>query len=340
MIAPDEMKAFALDRAASLGLACAGVAPASASPHAQAYRQWIAAGRHASMTYMAQNVQQRCDVRVGWPWARSVLCVAAGYAPTDAGAPGPIARYARGRDYHRVLRRLCRSLADELIGLAPALQTHVCVDSAPVLERDLAAMAGLGWIGRNGCLIHPTFGSYLFLAEVLLSVELPPDAPMDPQCGSCRLCMDACPNSAIVRPGVVDAGRCNSWATVEHRGRLDGDVLDLRGHLFGCDVCQQVCPFNRAVDGGMPELSHPRPIAEVDVLTVLDWSAQAWDQATRGSSARRAKHEMFLRNAAIVAGQTGLSAARGPLRRLLRHEQAAVSSAAGWALDRLGDRRG
>ncbi len=331
----EALKTYAVQRALQLGFAAAGVARAGAAAHGEAFRRWLAAGRHASMAYMAAHVDQRCDVRAAWPWARSVLCLAASYAPREE-RPSLIARYARGRDYHRVLKARCRTLADELVERMPGLRTRICVDTAPILERDWAAQAGLGWIGKNACLIHPTRGSYLLLAEIVLSAEWPPDPPMTDRCGDCRACLDACPNGALVAPRELDARRCNSWATVEHCGGLDADAFDTGGFVFGCDLCQQVCPYNRDLPGGeMDDLVTPRAVATADVETILGFSPADWDVATRGSAARRAGWAQFLRNAALAAGRAHLRRGRDRLAALARHDDAAVRAAARWALERL-----
>ncbi|MFW6153927.1 MAG: tRNA epoxyqueuosine(34) reductase QueG [Planctomycetota bacterium] len=331
------LKPYAVERAPQLGFAAAGVARAGTAPHGEAFRRWLAARRQASMAYMAEHVDQRCDLRLAWPWARSVLCLAASYAPrAGADQTSPIARYARGRDYHRVLKARCRTLADELVERMPGLQTRICVDTAPLLERDWAAAAGLGWIGKNACLIHPTRGSYLLLAEIVLSAELPSDAPMADRCGDCRACLDACPNRALVAPRELDARRCNSWATVEHRGGLDADAFDTDGFVFGCDLCQQVCPYNRDLPAGeIDDLVTPRPPAAADIETILAWSPADWDAATRGSATRRAGYAPFLRNAALAVGRQRLAAARDRLETLARHDDRAVRAAARWALGRL-----
>ena len=335
MATPAQIKAHAVGRARQLGFVCAGVAPADRAPHGREYRSWLDAGHHASMQYMARNVEKRCDVRAAWPWARSVLCLAVSHAPRAGAGQSHVARYARGTDYHTVLKRLCRTLADELTDLVAGLRCRTCVDTAPLLERDLADRAGVGWIGKNGCLIHPTFGSYLVLAEIVLSIELPPDAPMARQCGQCRTCLDACPNGALIQPRLLDARRCNSWATIENRDQLATETLNLAGHVFGCDVCQQVCPFNKDVPSGLAELTEPKPVAEASLPTILAWSPDQWSAATGGSAVRRASWEMLLRNAAVAAALARQAAATQPLRRLVGHSSAIVAGAAKWALTRL-----
>lgn len=335
MESTETVKSWLLERATQLGFVAAGIAPAGPVESAPAYRYWLAAGRHGPMAYMARNVQPRCDVTALEPWARSVLCVAASYAPSPD-SDAPVARYARGRDYHKVLKQRLHRLADELARRVPGARTRACVDTAPLLERALAARAGLGWIGANTCLIHPRFGSYLLLGELLLSIELPPDAPIADRCGPCTRCRAACPTGAIVAPRVVDARRCISCATIEHRGPYPVDEARPQGQIVGCDVCQRVCPHNCDLPPGLDELTTPLPVATTEPLAVLRWTFDDWDAATRGSAARRAPYAMLLRNAAIAAGQAGLSAARADLDRLATHEDPAVATAARWALERLG----
>ncbi len=334
----DRIKALAVRRAKELGFVAAGVAAAGRAPHAEALEQWLAEGRHASMDYMARHVAKRCDVRVEWPWAKSVLCLASSYAVDEADSPpSALARYARARDYHKVLKRRCHQLADDLTQISPGFKARACVDTAPILERDWAAAAGIGWVGANGCLIHPEWGSYLLLAEIVVSIKLPADEPLADQCGDCRLCIDACPNGALTAPRMLDSRRCNSWATIENRGDLDGDAFDTRGSVFGCDLCQEACPHNRNVTGGVDrQLVARRPIAEVDPATILGWSQADWDAATRGSATRRASYEMFLRNAAVAVGRGEASAeVVEQLRRLAEHPAPIVRHASLWALGRL-----
>lgn len=334
----EQLKQDALRLAGELGFALAGVAPAADAVSAEtaaAFRRWLDAGHHADMGYMGEHVEQRLDVRVNLPWAASVLCLAAGYAEPPGATPAAVARYARGRDYHRVLKGRCRTLADALRQRAPGMRTRIFVDSAPVLERSLAARAGLGWIGKNTCLIHPRWGSWLLLAEIALSEPLPPDEPMAPQCGDCRACLDACPNGALVEPYVLDARRCNGWATVECRSSLDGDALDVDGCVFGCDVCQAVCPFNRQTPEGLATLTARRPPADADLLTILHWSAEEWDAATAGTAVRRATREMLLRNACLAVGRRGRRDALPRLVELASRAEPLVAQAARWALSRL-----
>jgi epoxyqueuosine reductase len=322
------------------GFARAGVAAAGPVHGESAFRQWLAAGRHGSMDYLARNVAKRFDPRRLFEGARSVLCLAVPYAPR-VGAPGRlVARYARGRNYHRVLKQRCHALMDRLRELEPTFAGRAFVDSAPIAERSLAVSAGLGSIGRNGCLIVPGLGSYGVLAEVVSNLPLTPDEPAgrdesEAVCRDCGACAEACPTGAIGPGGVVDARRCISYLTVEHRGPIDPALRERMGvRLFGCDACQQACPLNEGIPPGDAELIDERPVAQVDARDVLGWSEGDWDAATRGSTTRRATYEMWLRNAAVAAGNAGDASAALELRRLA-DGGGLPAGAARWALDKL-----
>ncbi len=332
-----ELKSLVLRLAGELGFVRAGVAAAAVSDRADRFGRFIDEGLHAGMTYLARDVSARCDPTRLLEGAASVICLAASYAPADD-PPSAIARYARGRDYHRLLRKRCRKLADALAQAAGGARTKVCVDTSPLLERDLAAAAGLGWIGRNGCLIDAECGSYLLLAEIVTDLPLAPDEPVANGCGPCRACIDACPTGAIRAGGLVDSRRCASYLTIEHRGEIPPEFAGGCGRwVLGCDACQEVCPYNRqkGLPSGDAELRGPSQLARTPAAAMLDWTADDWDQLTRGSAARRAKLAMFLRNAAIAAGAAGDRSALPALERLAGHESAAVAAAARWAIGEL-----
>jgi epoxyqueuosine reductase len=330
------LKALVARLSGELGFARVGIARAEESPRADRFRRFLARGYHGGMSYLARGVEARCDARSVLEGASGVICLAASYAPApDEQGSGAIARYARGRDYHRLLRRLCREMLARLRQVEPALRAKVCVDASPVLERDLAAAAGVGWIGRNGCLIAPGAGSYLVLAEIVTDLPLEPDAPIENRCGRCRACVEACPTGAIVEPGVVDSRRCLAYLTIEHRGRTPEEFRPaLGGRVFGCDACQEVCPFNRKAPAGEAGLRGPRPVARTPPAAMLEWTQADWDRFTRGSATRRAGYRMFLRNAAIAAGNAADVSARAALERLAGHPAAMVAQAARWGLDR------
>jgi len=214
----------------------------SADPVDDHASAWVAAGRHASMGYMARAPSERAQPRALMPEARTVVCVAAAYPPGDGRQP--IAAYACADDYHRTMKAALRSAVAALERDEPGLRARVCVDTAPLLERALAARAGLGWIGRNTMLMDGEHGPWLLLGEVLLDVALPPDAPVVDRCGTCTACLDACPTGALDGPHALDARRCLSYWTIEHRGPLPEAWAGALGHrAFGCDDCLVACPF-------------------------------------------------------------------------------------------------
>ncbi len=314
-----------------------GIAPAGPVPRGELFRRWLAGGCHASMAYMARNVEQRLRPDRFLPGARSVICLAVRYASTapPPAAGGVVARYARGRDYHRLLKRRCRELMDAVRRLAPDFQGRAAADSAPVAERSLAAAAGLGWIGRNGCLVVPGLGSYVLLAEIVCNLPLRVDSPLVSQCRDCRACLEACPTGAIIGESLIDARRCLSYLTIEHRGEIGETLRPLMGRrIFGCDTCQEACPHNRDIpaDSGQPA---PAPLGGASLAEILSWQREDWDAATRGSATRRADCDTLIRNAIIAAGNSGDAALVEPLRKLRRRELATLTD---WAIGRLGER--
>ncbi len=349
MVDPSEIKAMIVRLANESGFVRVGIAPADTPAGGERFGRFLALDYHGQMSWLAKEPQRRCDVRslLGEPDdGVCVICLAASYAPSgdDAGA-GHIARYARGRDYHRVLGKRCRKIVAELSdAVGGNFRARICVDTAPILERELAAAAGLGWIGRNGCLIDAKFGSYLLLAEIVVNLSLPVDGPVKNRCGSCRACLEACPSGAIQDDGMVDSRRCVSYLTIEHRQSIPESLRRPCGQrVFGCDICQEVCPYNRDVPAGdaeirgpdFGELSRAAALASATPAEIIRWEWSDWDRATRGSSARRAKYEMFLRNAAIALGNAPDPADRSALERLARHESPIVAEAATWAIKQM-----
>ncbi|MHB8635470.1 MAG: tRNA epoxyqueuosine(34) reductase QueG [Fimbriimonadaceae bacterium] len=301
-----ELKAYAR----SQGFQALGIAPVDAAHTIGAYEAWLAAGLHGEMTYLARHVELKRSPSALLPGARSVVAVALNYNranPERAGEPR-IARYALGRDYHKVLRSMLRSMARHLAKLHPGAIYRVCVDSAPLLEREYAHRAGLGWFGKNTCLIDSRNGSWFVLGFLLTTLEFEPDAPAVGGCGTCRQCIDACPTGAIVRAGerwVVDSRRCISYLTIEKRGDFTAAESSMvGGWTFGCDVCQEVCPFNVARES---QPLRGRSSTVPDFLQGPSWPSLVelaqigegkWDDLTRGSSVRRARLDGLKRNAA------------------------------------------
>lgn len=300
------------------GFVRVGVAPAGLVPFSQGLQTWLGRQWHGRMGYMAENLATRLRPDLLVDGAQSVICLAVGYSPAAVAAcddeprqgsenvPGPvtdmIARFARGRDYHKVLKKRCHALMDRLRELEPGFAGRAFVDSAPVMERSLAAMAGLGWIGRNGCLFVPGLGSYVLLCEIVCNLRLTPDKPVENQCDNCRACVGACPTGALADDGLVDARRCISYLTIEHRQEIDPAYWpQMAGRLFGCDACQEACPHNRELPAGDAELTgQGPPLGGATLADILQWKQEDWDLATRASACRRATCEMWVRNARIA----------------------------------------
>ncbi len=329
--------------ATEAGFARVGIAPAGAVAGAEAYEAWLARGLNASMAYMAENREKRlCPAKLV-PGARSVICLAAAYDPDNEPAASEsqshrtmpfVARYARGQDYHKLLKRQCRELMDRIRRIAPDFQGRAFVDSAPVLERQLAAAAGVGWIGRNAMLIAPGLGSYCFLCEIICNLPLRPDSPVGSECDNCGACVAACPTGAIGDDGLIDASRCISYLTIEHRGRIDRDLWPLLGvRIFGCDACQEVCPHNRR-STAVPAVAPQARGLCYTLADILSWSRDDWDAATRGSAVRRATYEMLLRNSAIAAGNSADASLAEPLAAL-RNRAPGLREEIDWAAERL-----
>jgi len=338
MNAAGQLTAAVKSLAIEAGFARVGVAGAGEVRGRRTFRRWLAAGHNARMDYLARHVEKRFRPDLLLAGARSVICLAVSYAPA-ASPPrraGFVSRYARGRDYHDVLKRRCQRLMRSIGRIGPDFVGRAFVDTAPVAERSLAAAAGLGWIGRNGCLLCPGLGGYIVLAEIVCNLPLVPDAPLEAGCGDCHACIDACPAGALLGDGLMDARRCLSYLSIEHRGRVEPESWPLwGGRLFGCDRCQEICPHNRGVPAGDAELlaagAEPPSIADV-----LNWRPGDWDAATRGSATRRATFEMFLRNAIIAAGNSSDASLLDVLRALRqRHPQ--FRDILDWAIARAGN---
>lgn len=303
--------------AGRLGLDLIGITTAAPPDRAAHYRQWLARGYAGPLRYLARNVRVRTDPSRLIPSARTVICAAVAYKRGDGFRParreerlaeraeplGTVAQYARGRDYHTVLRGALGELVERArTELAEPFEARVCVDTAPLLERELAARAGLGWIGRNTCLINNRLGSYLLLGEIVTTMELPPDEPEPPRCGRCERCLEACPTGALVAPYELDAARCIACLTIEQRGPIPIELHSAIGdRVFGCDVCQQVCPYNaRAPLGRHPEIMADTLPASVNLLEALRLRSGAYRRLVAGTAARRATRPMWQRNAIIA----------------------------------------
>ena len=348
----ERVKALAL----ALGFDLAGIARAEPKPEAGVLREWLKRGFGADMHYIERRVEQRVDPRLVLENSRSAIAVGFVYdpgtgPPGDPGqtaARGVVARFAGGRDYHDVLVDRLRALEAALSALAGApAKTRGYVDTGPVQERLLAAHAGLGWIGRNTCLIHPKLGSYFFLGVILTDLELVPDRPTRNLCGSCTACLDACPTGALHHGTLLDANRCISYTTIENRGAIDPSLRSAQGNLiFGCDICQEVCPWNtrrrRTIPpdpeglraGIAPRSEWIRPSLE----WILQLDEDAWRVAARGTALKRSRFRGLLRNALVASGNSGDPLLLPLLERHARADDLLLAEHARWAIEQLAAR--
>lgn len=282
-------------RLGAVAVGCAGAAPLHPAC-SDIYRRWIASGAHGGMEYLARHAGLRDDPRTLLPGARTVISLAFPYRPSGGYHHPWIADYALGRDYHTVLRERLNRLAAYISGNFGA-QSRPCVDSAPIAERYWAAQAGLGYIGMNGQLIVPGIGSGVFLAELVTTLHLAPDAPLSGHCGRCGACMRACPGGAIKPDGSFDARRCLSYLSIEHRGSLPDGAPALGNHIYGCDECQRVCPHNRCEPPEpLPEFIPDSRLLAIDAGTIKNLTKGDWRRLSGGSAMRRVTLSQILRN--------------------------------------------
>jgi epoxyqueuosine reductase len=334
-------------RALALGFELAGIARASAADGFDRLRDWLARGFAGEMTYMNRHADARRHPESLLPAVRSVLMVGMNYLE-GAGAPatpatagsltGRVSRYARGADYHDVLRQRLRELLGWLQTEAPGCHGRGVVDTAPLLERDFARRAGLGWFGKNTMLLNKRLGSYFFLGALLLDLDLAPDPPQETDhCGTCTACLEACPTGAFVAPGLLDARRCVSYLTIELKGAVPEDLRDGMGDwVFGCDVCQEVCPWNRkAPPGQEPAFQARADLQAIDLLAVLGLSEDEFRKRFRGTALMRTRRPGLVRNAALALGNRADPAALPALRRTLADPEPVIREAAQWAIDRI-----
>jgi epoxyqueuosine reductase len=355
-------------RALDLGFDAVGIAPADPPAHAAWYREWLERGWHGAMGYLAREdaVRRRVSLQAALPGCRSVIVVALSYAAPPPFGPPPeasdplapvIARYARGPDYHGVFEERLAALAEEVEAIDPAARALPYVDYGPVLERDHAQRAGLGWIGKNTLLIDPALGSWLLLGELLTTLELEPDEPFTAdRCGTCARCIEACPTDAIRGPRRLDARRCISYLTIELRGPIPEELRPAIGNrVFGCDICQEVCPWNRdAPAGSFPEepaggprtgTDTPAPGRPVPLDSMIDWAEEllqldeeGFRRRYRGTALYRARREGLLRNLCVGLGNSRRPEAAPVLERCRSEGTEMVAEHAAWALQRLGAR--
>jgi epoxyqueuosine reductase len=329
-------------QAHALSFELAGIAPAAPADCFDRLRDWLDRGFAGEMGYMARHAEARRHPAAVLPEVRSVVMVGMSYTPEAHGLQpislGLIARYARGLDYHDVLRQRLNQLLEWVQGEAPGCRGRVVVDTAPLLERDFARRAGLGWFGKNTMLIDKWQGSYFFLGALLLDLELAPDPPHEAShCGTCTACLDACPTGAFVEPGLLDSRRCLSYLTIELKGPVPKEMRPaMTEWLFGCDVCQEVCPWNRKAPPGREAALQPRPdLVGLDPLELMAMSEDEFRRRFRGTALWRTRRRGLLRNAALILGNRGDPAALPALRRALDDAEPVVREAAAWAVERI-----
>lgn len=323
-----------------LGFSLSGITSPSRPPHLDTYHDWLAGGYHAEMKYLATERARLCreDLRHLMPEVQSILVVAWPYPPVPTIVDphrGSIAAYALNQDYHEVIPQRLEALAHWLqqeTGQTTLARWYT--DTGPILERDLAQQAGLGWIGKNTCLIHPQQGSYFFLAELLLNIALQPDEPFSAdRCGTCQRCIQACPTGCIQPNRTLDARRCVSYLTIENKGAIPRELRSHVGnHLFGCDICQQVCPWNHQL---LAEAQ--KTVGVIDLIQEIQISAQEFNHRFRGSPISRAKRRGYLRNIAVTMGNSRDTGYLPVLRKtLLEETEPLVRAHAAWAMGQIG----
>ncbi len=335
-----------------LGFDLIGIAPAVRPKEAAFYRQWLEKGFAGEMAYMSRHIEKREDCRLLFPPARSIIVCGMSYHPGKAISPhvpvfitgkdekpgratGYIAAYARGDDYHDYLKSRLFSLLDFIRQESDLpVNAKVCVDTAPLLERLHAYYAGLGWIGKHGGLIHPRYGSWFFLGEILVDLDLPYNSPQADRCGECRRCLDACPSGALLGPRLLDARRCLSYLTIEYHGTIPNALRPALGNaVFGCDRCQSVCPWNRAASPGRADAFLPRKgllAPGLDQLAAI--SQEDFSRLFRNSPLKRTQLQGLLRNTAVAIGNSGDPALLPSLKSLHERADELVRPHSAWAL--------
>jgi len=334
------------EKAAEIGFADCGIARADAAPAAGArLREWLAEGAHGSMIWMEERAHHRESPAGLWPEVRSVIALGMSYAPaTDPlalageGEAARISVYAQGGDYHDVIKRRLKELARWLVGAAPGADVKVFVDTAPVMEKPLSEAAGLGWQGKHTNLVSRSHGSWLFLGAIYTTLDLAPDARGVSTCGSCDACQTACPTDAFPAPYRLDARRCISYLTIEHKGPIPEEFRAAMGNrIYGCDDCLAACPWNKFAAAAQANLAFA-PRAELVAPALADLLAlddAAFREVFAGSPIKRIGRDRMVRNCLIAAGNSGSAALAEPVRALLADPDATIREAAEWAMGRL-----
>ena len=334
------------EKAAELGFTFAAIVPADVSPYGQYYQRWIASGYHAEMRYLARPdaIARRADLSLTVPDAKSVVVVAANYhtrhlPPEILKDPsrGIVASYAWGLDYHDLLTPRLYDLQRWIEAQASGpVKGRACVDTGPILERELAARGGLGFIGKNTCLINPQIGSYLFLGEIILDYPLPFDTPERAgTCGQCARCLIACPTNALKAPYLLDSNLCLSYLTIELKGEIPAELRPKMGNrIFGCDICQEVCPYNKrfAIPSDEPGFQAALDKMAPPLLDLIALDDEAFRKRFKGSPLKRSKRRGLLRNVCVALGNWGSQVAVPALEQAVRDPEPLIRTHAVWAL--------
>lgn len=332
--------------AAEQGFACCGIADAGAAPEAGArLRAWLEDGAHGDMIWMESRAHHRVRPRALWPEVRSVIMLGMSYAPAadplrleDRGEIGRISVYAQGKDYHAVVKKALKRLARAIVAAEPDSELKVFVDTAPVMEKPLAEAAGIGWQGKHTNLLNREHGNWLFLGAIYTTLKLEPGAPGTDRCGSCTACQEACPTDAFPEPYRLDARRCISYLTIEHKGPIPHELREGIGNrIYGCDDCLAVCPWNKFAAAAQAN-RHFLPRAELAAPKLADLLAlddAGFRNVFAGSPIKRIGRNRMVRNCLIAAGNSGDPALREPVEALLEDPDEVVREAAAWAKERL-----
>lgn len=336
-----ELKRAIAAEARAAGFDKVGFTRARLDEHAPHLEEWLRRGYHGEMKWMEREPAKRTDAARSLDNAHTLVCCALNYyqgPPSSSPGYGVVSSYARGDDYHDLLQSKLKRVAD-FIESTCTVPTKLYVDTGPVLEKSYAAAAGLGWMGKHSNLLSQDRSSWFFLGEILIPVELPVDEPVSDHCGTCTRCIEACPTRAIVEPYVVDSRLCISYLTIELRGVIPRELRPLIGNrIYGCDDCQDVCPWNRFAKKSEEAAFFSRePLGSMNLAAMLRMSRESFMAATKGSAIRRARYPGFLRNVAVALGNSGDPATVAVLVEALDHEEPLVRAHVAWALGELGD---
>ena len=337
------------EKAKGMGFHLAGITSADAPDHLGFFQEWLDSDYNASMEWIGaeRSLERRSDTRNILPECRSILVLGCPYpGPKGNIRGGNIASYAQNQDYHEVLEKRLKELMEAIEDwVGDKVPNRWYVDTGPVLERELAMRAGLGRIGKNTALINSEHGSYFFLSEILLGIDLVIDTPItETFCGSCTRCLDTCPTGALVGPYTLDANRCISYLTIEHRGQIPNELKSSMGDwIFGCDICQIVCPWNKPgkqYPSILKSLLPREELTDIDLIAELDLSQEEFSKRFKGSPIKRTKRRGYLRNVAIALGNRGADDALPSLERAKQDSEPLVREAAIWALGEIQQNSG